>query len=343
AGGPGTRGRRWRFRGWSPCSAGRRGLRPPFPGAGCSWRGVAARLVALAVLVVPAEVGLAAHARAGGDGERAGLDVADQHAALLQLDQRGALDVAFQLAGDDHALGAHAAGELGAGLDGQVALDVDVALELAGDADVARAFDLALDGEVAGDQRFLGRDALRARRAGLAARVGAGGRRRLERRQVGIERSRVLLGRGFLVEDRHVSCPLAGLVVRANEPSTAPRAPYCDATYIRNTPNRVPSRPGPLSIGAFRDAEIPRPSTRRVSAGSMMPSSHRRAVAYHGLPWVSYCSRTGALNASSSSALHCPPRASMPSRLTVASTLAACSPPITLMRAFGHIHRKRPP
>ena len=36
-----------------------------------------------------------------------------------------------------------------------------------------------------------------------------------------------------------------------------------------------------------------------------------------------------------------PPLASMPSRLTVASTLAACSPPITLMRALGHIHRKR--
>ena len=31
----------------------------------------------------------------------------------------------------------------------------------------------------------------------------------------------------------------------------------------------------------------------------------------------------------------------MPSRLTVASTDAACSPPITEMRAFGHIHRKR--
>jgi hypothetical protein len=31
----------------------------------------------------------------------------------------------------------------------------------------------------------------------------------------------------------------------------------------------------------------------------------------------------------------------MPSRRTVASTLAACSPPITLMRALGHIQRKR--
>ncbi len=43
--------------------------------------------------------------------------------------------------------------------------------------------------------------------------------------------------------------------------------------YIRNTPNVV------SGIGAFRLAEIARPSTSRVWAGSMMPSSHRRAVA----------------------------------------------------------------
>ena len=36
-----------------------------------------------------------------------------------------------------------------------------------------------------------------------------------------------------------------------------------------------------------------------------------------------------------------PPRASMPSRRTVASTEAACSPPITEIRALGHIHRNR--
>src|SRR5690606_4507706 len=107
--------------------------------------------------------------------------------------------------------------------------------------------------------------------------------------------------------------------------------------YMRNTPNLAGS------IGALRDAETARPSTRRVSAGSMMPSSHSRAVAYHGLPWCSYCSRIGALKASASPALQSPPRASIPSRFTVASTLAACSPPITLMRAFGHIHRKRAP
>ena len=43
--------------------------------------------------------------------------------------------------------------------------------------------------------------------------------------------------------------------------------------YIRNTPNVVGS------AGRFCDAEIARPSTRRVSAGSMMPSSHSRALA----------------------------------------------------------------
>ena len=51
------------------------------------------------------------------------------------------------------------------------------------------------------------------------------------------------------------------------------------------------------SIGAFNEAEIASPSTRRVSAGSMMPSSHSRAVAYQGLPCDSYCSRIGALKA----------------------------------------------
>ena len=36
--------------------------------------------------------------------------------------------------------------------------------------------------------------------------------------------------------------------------------------------------------GAFRLALIARPSTSRVWAGSMMPSSHRRAVAWYGSP-----------------------------------------------------------
>ncbi len=42
--------------------------------------------------------------------------------------------------------------------------------------------------------------------------------------------------------------------------------------YIRNTPNGVDG------IGALRAADSPRPSTIRVSTGSMIPSSQRRAV-----------------------------------------------------------------
>ena len=43
--------------------------------------------------------------------------------------------------------------------------------------------------------------------------------------------------------------------------------------YIRNTPKR-----GPSGTGALRQAAKARPSTSRVWAGSMMPSSHSRAV-----------------------------------------------------------------
>lgn len=47
---------------------------------------------------------------------------------------------------------------------------------------------------------------------------------------------------------------------------------YCILFYILNTPNFV-------SSGArFREAEMHRPITFRVSAGSMIPSSHSRAV-----------------------------------------------------------------
>ena len=43
--------------------------------------------------------------------------------------------------------------------------------------------------------------------------------------------------------------------------------------YILKTPNRV------SPIAALREADKPRASTLRVSAGSMMPSSHNRALA----------------------------------------------------------------
>lgn len=85
--------------------------------------------------------------------------------------------------------------------------------------------------------------------------------------------------------------PAAGQAASAARPKTASRNlrsstgsgssrkrrrnPFPGATaYIRNTPKRLRS-----SIGALRLADRPRPSTRRVSAGSMMPSSHSRALA----------------------------------------------------------------
>ncbi|MNU06681.1 hypothetical protein D3C72_2519590 [compost metagenome] len=42
--------------------------------------------------------------------------------------------------------------------------------------------------------------------------------------------------------------------------------------HIRNTPKRLDS------IGAFSDADKARASTSRVWAGSMTPSSHKRAL-----------------------------------------------------------------
>jgi hypothetical protein len=43
--------------------------------------------------------------------------------------------------------------------------------------------------------------------------------------------------------------------------------------YMRKTPNLVGW------MGALSEAEMPKPSVRRVCTGSTMPSSHRRAVA----------------------------------------------------------------
>src|SRR3546814_10581121 len=75
---------------------------------------------------------------------------------------------------------------------------------------------------------------------------------------------------------------------------------------------------------------------RSVCTGSITPSSHRRAVACQGLPSSSYVLRIGALKASASSAVQ---RSEL--RCTLASTLAACSPPITLIRLLGQVKRKR--
>jgi hypothetical protein len=104
--------------------------------------------------------------------------------------------------------------------------------------------------------------------------------------------------------------------------------------HILNRPNFVGS------IGALAAADNPRPSTSLVSAGSnhaVVPQPRGGVI---GLPWLSYWARMGARNFSSSSADQVSPLASIPSR-DLASTIDACSPPITEMRAFGHIQRKR--
>ncbi len=50
------------------------------------------------------------------------------------------------------------------------------------------------------------------------------------------------------------------------------KSTFC-VCYILKTPNFV------SAIGAFRAADKASATTRRVSPGAMMPSSHRRAVA----------------------------------------------------------------
>src|SRR5580765_1603773 len=89
--------------------------------------------------------------------------------------------------------------------------------------------------------------------------------------------------------------------------------------HIRKMPNFV-SR-----IGAFSAAEIPSASTRLVSSGSMIPSSQSRAVEWYGFPSCSYLARISSGSASP----------------TIVRTVAACSPPMTEIRAFGHIQSWR--
>lgn len=115
--------------------------------------------------------------------------------------------------------------------------------------------------------------------------------------------------------------------------------------YMRNSPNSV------SAISRLCTAARLSPSTRRVSLYGITPSSHSRAVLYKYRLSRSYFSRIGFLNASSSSALHVPPtpRPSPPfsplrsiaSRFTVLRTVAACIPPITEIRLFGYMYRKR--
>src|SRR2546427_12563257 len=84
------------------------------------------------------------------------------------------------------------------------------------------------------------------------------------------------------------------------------RLPVEQPHHIRKMPNVV------SGIGALRDEESPSARTRRVSSGSMMPSSQSRAVEEYGLPVRSYFARISAGSV-------------FP---TINRTVAACSPPI---------------
>ena len=121
-------------------------------------------------------------------------------------------------------------------------------------------------------------------------------------------------------------------------------------------PNPIPP---PSDAGEQSDADLKeRKSTRKKSEEDDglipgVPGCVGAAVRYVGLPLLLAALVLGAIvafktwrryrrrSADSASALQLSPRASMLSRLSVDSTLAACSPPITLIRAFGQVHRKR--
>jgi len=61
--------------------------------------------------------------------------------------------------------------------------------------------------------------------------------------------------------------------LRAQEIAQQNNLPLLQSHHIRNTPNFGGG------IGALRAAEMPSPRVMRVSAGSMIPSSHSRALA----------------------------------------------------------------
>ncbi len=105
--------------------------------------------------------------------------------------------------------------------------------------------------------------------------------------------------------------------------------------YILKTPNFG------AGIGALNAAEIPRASASRVRAGSRIPSSQIARGRVVGRAFVLVLLQDRAADLVLLVRAQLLPLARSCSRLTVASTDAACSPPITEMRALGHIQRNR--
>ena len=159
----------------------------------------------------------------------------------------------------------------------------------------------------------------------------------LVRRSVGAAHQARPVGQQAQREDGPVPparprAPRAGPARSGRSAPSGSRAP-------RAEPRRIPARltfccgvtcgrrrSGRPRAARWRRRPSARPSTSRVSRGSITPSSQSRAVAKYGWPWRSYWSRSDA------------PTSGWP---TVSMTVAACSPPITEMRALGHMNRKR--
>ena len=104
---------------------------------------------------------------------------------------------------------------------------------------------------------------------------------------------------------------------------------------MRHTPKRV------STLGALAATASARARVVLVAVGSMIPSSHSRLVANCADEAASSRVVASARNASISSLLHAWPDFFAAASFTCSRTLAACSPPMTAILAFGHIHMKR--
>src|ERR1035437_2821142 len=96
----------------APAAPARTGVMPARPRSPSSCLG----------LLLPTELDLAAHLRAGRDRERLGGQVAVEDAGREKLDALGAVDVAVDLPRDRTGVGANASGERRAGLDREIPL-----------------------------------------------------------------------------------------------------------------------------------------------------------------------------------------------------------------------------
>src|SRR5271165_340792 len=106
--------------------------------------------------------------------------------------------------------------------------------------------------------------------------------------------------------------------------------------HIRKTPK--PRRP---ATGPLCTADRARPRTVRVSRGSMMPSSYRRAVTKKECDSASIWASIAAVRARSAFSSNGRPVAAAEARPTMDSTPASWAAPITASLALGQANMKR--